>query len=215
MNSTPGIYPGSGNDGTPTDPNAWFNVLPGYVNERPLSYYAGQPGGNPLNKFPPFDYTAPSPYSIASKIWECPSAEMTVQTAQNILSGGGADGFFSYDMNIDLKKDLSNPAGTANLMYPLMPKLSKYPHTSMTVFMFDCVFDPITEIVNGSPQFNSVNPANRQNSFASRHTKGGVINFLDGHSAYFKTAYIQNNPSTGGEKEPLLPDVYWDAAYRQ
>ena len=87
--------------GSPADPYAWFNLLPrSYVNERPLSFYAAQPGGNALNKFPPFNYAAPSPYSIASRIWECPSADMTVGTAQNILSGGGADGFFSYyDMN--------------------------------------------------------------------------------------------------------------------
>ncbi|HLX68872.1 MAG TPA: DUF1559 domain-containing protein [Verrucomicrobiae bacterium] len=214
MSSTK-IYPGSGNDGTPTDPNAWFNLLPGYVNERPLSYYAGQPGGNPLNKFPPFNFTAPSPYAIASRIWACPSAEMTVATAQNILSGGGADGFFSYDMNIDLKMDPTIPAGTTVLKYPQMPKMSQIPHPPLTVFMFDCVFDPVTEVVNASPQFNSVNPANRQNSFASRHTKGGVINFLDGHSAYFKTAYIQSAKSTGGESEPLLPDVIWDPPYRQ
>src|SRR4051812_47130706 len=34
--SSSGTYPGTGNDGTPTDPNAWFNALPGYVTERPL-----------------------------------------------------------------------------------------------------------------------------------------------------------------------------------
>ena len=44
--------------------------------------------------------------------------------------------------------------------------------------MFDCVFDPVTEVVNGSPQYNSVNPANRFKSFASRHNKGGIIDFL-------------------------------------
>ena len=80
--------------------------------------------------------------------------------------------------------------------------------------MFDFVFDPVTEVVNGSPQWNSVNPAGRQNSFASRHTKGGHINFFDGHGAYFKTSYIQANPSSGGEGEPLLSDVIWDPPYR-
>jgi prepilin-type processing-associated H-X9-DG protein len=49
---------------------------------------------------------------------------------------------------------------------------------------------------------------------ASRHNLGGNLNFLDGHAAYFKTKYIQANPSSGGEGEPLLPDVIWDPPYR-
>jgi prepilin-type processing-associated H-X9-DG protein len=80
--------------------------------------------------------------------------------------------------------------------------------------MYDCVFDPVTEVVNSQPTYNSVNPANRQNNFASRHNQGGNINFLDGHVAYFKTAYIQSNPSSGGTYEPLLGDVIWDMPYR-
>jgi hypothetical protein len=80
--------------------------------------------------------------------------------------------------------------------------------------MFDIVFDPATEIVNGAPQYDSVNPAGQQRSFASRHEQGGVINFLDGDVAYFKTSYIQDNPSTGGYNEPFLSDVIWDSPYR-
>jgi prepilin-type processing-associated H-X9-DG protein len=95
-----------------------------------------------------------------------------------------------------------------------MPKLTSIRKPAATVFMFDQVFNPTLEIVNGSPQFNSVNPADRQNSFASRHSKGGVINFLDGHASYYKTTYIQSNPSSKGEDEPLLPDVIWDVPYR-
>jgi len=101
-----------------------------------------------------------------------------------------------------------------------MPKMINFKQPTATVFMFDCVFDPVTEVVNTSPQYNSANPANRQNSFASRHAKGGNIEFMDGHGAYFKTAYIQNQingtptGSSGGEGEPLLPDVIWDAPYR-
>jgi prepilin-type N-terminal cleavage/methylation domain-containing protein len=214
MSST-SVYPGSGNDGTPLDPFAWFNALPGYLSEHPLSFYASQPGGNPLNKFPPFNYDAQTPYTASSRIWECPSASMTVATASGgTLQGGGANGFFSYNMNIDLKRANVSPY-TAVIPYPTMPKLTSFQRPTAVVFLFDCVFDPVTEIVNGSPGFNSVNPANRQNSFASRHTKGGCINFFDGHAGYFKTTYIQSNPSTSGEKEPLLPDIIWDAPYRQ
>jgi prepilin-type processing-associated H-X9-DG protein len=87
--------------------------------------------------------------------------------------------------------------------------------------MFDQVFDPASEIVNGAPQYDSVNPAARQRSFAWRHMGGGIINFLDGHAAFYKTSYITNNPSgdvnssgVGGFNEPILPDVIWDAPYR-
>jgi len=37
-----------------------------------------------------------------------------------------------------------------------------------------------------------------------------VIDFTDGHAAYFKISYIQNNPYNGGSSatsELLLPDV--------
>jgi prepilin-type N-terminal cleavage/methylation domain-containing protein/prepilin-type processing-associated H-X9-DG protein len=206
--------------GAPSDPNAWFNLLPSYFNERPLSFYAAQGGGNVLNWYPPFDYNVSTPYVAASKIWECPTAAMP-WLSKNTLGNGtlapptggsvGSGGFFSYAMNIDLKRSAD---GETAMPYPQMPKITSFLHPSAVVFMFDMVFDPVSEIVNKSPDYNSVNPAGRQNSYASRHSKGGIINFFDGHAGYFKTAYIQNNPSAGGEDEPLLPDVIWDVPYR-
>jgi prepilin-type processing-associated H-X9-DG protein len=131
--------------------------------------------------------------------------------------GKGWYGMFSYAMNIDLKR--IPPAGEDAMAYPQMPKLPSFQKPSATVFMFDCCFDPVSEVVNASPQYNSVNPANRQNSFAARHDRGGMIAFLDGHAALFKSSYITNNPSYnptigGGYGEPALPDVIWDAPYR-
>jgi prepilin-type processing-associated H-X9-DG protein len=152
-------------------------------------------------------------------IWECPSANMTPDTIQNVLATAdnspngipGGTGFFSYAMNIDLKRgrDGINAVG-----YPLMPKMTSFKQPSASVFIFDIVFDPVTEVVNTAPQYNSVNPAGRQRSFASRHEKGGSINFLDGHVSYYKTSQLQDNPSTGGYNEPLLSDVIWDSPYR-
>ncbi len=197
-------YPDMGNTaGNPRDPGAWFNVLPPLFQEHPLSYYAALPG-YAYDKFPPFN---------GSKMWECPAASLTVTEAKTQVAGAGAGGFFSYGMNIDLKRK-DDGTYTAAMDYPQMPKMTTLRLPSATVFLYDEVFNPNTEVVNGSPQYNSVNPANRQNSFAGRHTRGGVINFFDGHAAYFKTAYIQGNPSSKGEKEPLLPDVIWDAPYR-
>jgi prepilin-type N-terminal cleavage/methylation domain-containing protein len=208
-----GYYPGDVYNGVqtgdPTDPNAWFNLLPGLVAEHNLSYYfsalnaARGVSSGKAALYMPFP-------GGQGPIWECPSANMTLATVASTLAGNGQDGFFSYAMNIDIKRSAD---GQTAMLYPTMPKTTSL-NPTRTVFMFDMVFDPVTEVVNGSPQYNSVNPADRQNSFASRHTKGGLINFFDGHVAYFKTSYIQNNPSSGGEGEPLLPDVIWDPPYR-
>jgi len=211
-----GTYPGGSGNGYPDDMRAWFNVLPPLLGEKPLVTYYNQPGGNPLNKYPPFNYNPPAGYLAASKIWECPAADMTTSEAQTVITAGGGLGFFSYVMNIDLKRVGSTTSVNKNSSgQPIMPKITALPHPTATVFMFDQAFNPVTEVINGSPQFNSVNPADRQNTFAGRHNKGGIINFFDGHAAYFKTTYIQSNPSTGGENEPLLSDVIWDWTYRQ
>jgi prepilin-type N-terminal cleavage/methylation domain-containing protein len=214
------LYPGNVYNGVqtgyPTDPNAWFNLLPPLVAEQTLAAYyavsstARGTANSKTTLYLPFP-------GGKGPIWECPSASMTADTVNHILLGNGQLGFFSYDMNIDLKK-LSD--GTHNWPYPGMPKMTVFKQPTATVLLFDCVFDPVTEVVNSSPDYNSVNPANRQNSFASRHAKGGNIEFMDGHGSYFKTAYIQDQingtptGSSGGEGEPLLPDVIWDAPYR-
>ena len=206
--------------GTPADPYAWFNQLPTLVGEKTLATYYnllnGGRGGSSAAKA--MEYM-PFP-GAQGAIWECPSASMTTSTINNGLLAAadnspngipGGTGFFSYVMNIDLKRQAD---GVNTVSYPNMPRMTAFRNPSATVFMFDQVFDPATEKVNNAPQYDSVNPAARQNSFASRNANGGVITFLDGHASYFKTTYIQSNPSSGGEGEPILPDVIWDAPYR-
>jgi prepilin-type N-terminal cleavage/methylation domain-containing protein len=217
--------PGGALSGRPDDPYAWFTVLAPLIAEKPLNYYVNQvttgrgTTGAKATQYMPF------PGNGIGKIWECPSATMSANTLDN---GGlavapnspngipGGTGFFCYVMNCDLKRSSASTTedGDNTLSYPKMPKIGSFTKTSATVFMFDQVFDPVTEVVNQSPQWNSVNPADRQNSVASRHDKGTLLTFLDGHGYYFKTSYLQSNPSTGGEREPLLPDVIWDAPYR-
>jgi prepilin-type processing-associated H-X9-DG protein len=106
-------------------------------------------------------------------------------------------------MNIDLK----NGGGGYN--YPNMPKLAALPKPSATVLMFDCVFNPVTEMVNSSPQYNSVNPANRYRSLGTRHDQGTVINFCDGHANYFRLSTLTNYPGYPAT-EPENPDMIWD-----
>lgn len=199
-----GTYPGNVfmgvQTGHPLDPNAWFNVLGHEVGDKPLSNYWTFPGTANFNIN---STTLPFPGGNG-RIWHCASAKMKASAG---VSGGGRYGFFSFAMNIDLKKRTS----TVNYDYPAMPRLAGIPNPASTVLMFDNVFDPATEIVNGSPQFNSVNPANRFRSFANRHEKGGNINFMDGHAAYFKASVVTNG---AGANEPLNSDLIWNAPYR-
>jgi prepilin-type processing-associated H-X9-DG protein len=150
---------------------------------------------------------------------------MTLDTVDNILHTAdnspngvpGGTGFFCCVMNCDLKRSTASGGDEGDInsyVYPNTPKITSFTKPSATVFVYDQVFDPVTEVVNLHPEYNSVNPADRQNSVASRHDQGTILSFLDGHASYFKTAYLQNNPSTGGYYEPLLPDVIWDAPYR-
>lgn len=189
-----GTYPGTAPEGTPHDLNAWFNLLPPNVAERRLTDYASDPGGNVRAKLP-FP-------GGKGKIWHCPSATMS-DSEYAVLSGGGANGFFSYAFNIDLKRPYNNAAD-----YPKMPRMSQLKKPTATVLMFDVVFNPVKEVVNSSPQFNSVNPANRFRSIGTRHNVGTVINFADGHAQYFKINAVTNNPT--GASEPQNPSIIWD-----
>jgi prepilin-type N-terminal cleavage/methylation domain-containing protein len=187
--------------GTPDDPYAWFNASASYVGQTTgYSNYYHLPGGDPRNKFP-----FPGKNN-GSKIWLCPSATMSDGDYAR-LAGMGQYGFFSFAYNIDLKVRTS--------AYPRwMPRLANLSKPSATVLMFDVVYNPVTEIVNSSPQYNSVNPANRYRSLGVRHELGTILNFTDGHAAYYKFRYLTNSPSWPGS-EPPLPDVIWNWTTRQ
>jgi prepilin-type N-terminal cleavage/methylation domain-containing protein/prepilin-type processing-associated H-X9-DG protein len=203
MNATSKTYMnGTPPSGTPDDPAAWFNVVPPYLGEKQLTYYYHLPVGDPRKKFP-FPGTG-----NASKIWQCPSATMS-PSDYAALSQSGNGGFFSYADNIDLKQD-----GT----YPdWMPKLSTLGKPSSVVEMFDVVFNPVTEVVNNSPSFNSVNPANRYRSIGVRHDGGTVIAFCDGHATYYKINSVTNSTKYGAASngEPRNPEIIWNWKVRE
>jgi prepilin-type N-terminal cleavage/methylation domain-containing protein len=198
--------------GTPDDPFAWFNGSAAYVGSKITykQYYDNHVGGDPRQWYP-----FPGG-KIPSGIWQCASATMSASDYQQ-LTGGGQYGFFSYDDNIDLKYGLDQ----GGAKYPgWMPKLVNLPKPSATVLMFDCAFNPVTEDVNGSPGYNSVNPANRYNSIATRHDNGCVLNFCDGHSLYYNINAVTNKTiygvmTLGKGTEPVNPDIIWDWLDRQ
>jgi len=201
---------GTYGSGDSQQPNAWFNLLPPYVGERPLSDYTARvtgADGVANSQIIPFP-------NDKGKMFSCAAAKMTDGDLHTV-SGGGQDGFFSYEMNIDLKREKPNYANADAYTYPLMPRLTKIPKPTDTVFLFDCVFSPSMEVVNGSPQFNSVNPANRWRNFASRHKKGGMIAFLDGHSTYWKTEIVQAGGTMSGTAAEIPGSpLIWNPPYR-
>jgi prepilin-type processing-associated H-X9-DG protein len=194
------------------------------VAEKPLSAYTTNATASAQQN----SLILPFPGGVG-KIYECTGAQM-IGSDFGILDGTispgppsaphGTDGFFSYDMNIDLKRQKPGYASADAYPYtasPNMPKLTKIRQPVDTVFMFDCVFSPSSEVVNNSPQYNSVNPANRWRSFASRHNLGGNINFLDGHVGYYKTSIILagGNPATASSAlEYTWSPVIWNPVYR-
>jgi prepilin-type N-terminal cleavage/methylation domain-containing protein len=199
-------YPGTGANGTPDDLRAWFNALPPFVAERPLTDFFHDTGYSDNSEKMPF------PGNSRGKIYECPSATMSKQESLTVVNGGGQYGYFSYGMNIDLKRlaDSTVPNGPQQI-----PKLTSLRRPTDTVFMLDLVFSPSTEIVNGSPQFNSVNPAGRWRSYAGRHTKGGLINFFDGHAFYYKTELVQaGGTMTGTATELPGAPLIWNPRFR-
>ena len=194
--------------------NAWFNLLPELVAERPLAYYTSN---SAVSSSDAQKNSAIIPFpGGTAKIFSCPGAQMIGgDFAQINTTGAGADGFFSYNMNIDLKRQTAGYAAADAYPYPQMPKLTGIQRPVDTIFLYDCVFSPTLEAVNGSPQYNSVNPANRWRSFASRHSQGGDINFLDGHVGYYKTAVVQaGGTMTGTAAEVPGSPLVWNPPYR-
>jgi prepilin-type N-terminal cleavage/methylation domain-containing protein/prepilin-type processing-associated H-X9-DG protein len=217
--------------GTPDDPIAWFNLLPLYVNEHPLTYYHKNPMPQPPANSD-FYWLFPFPGYRGSPIWNCPDASMSLQEATSAKGSAieGEGGYFSMVQNLDLRRvigsatsatDLGEDYSSTDLVngYPTTLKLTTLPKPispSKLVLFFDSAFSPKHEIVNGSPQYNSINPAVRFVSLANRHGGGAVINFADGHSKYYtrQAALGQSGPWTGSSIEPTNAEIMWNPAHR-
>ena len=183
----------------PQDDNAWFNVLPTVMADKPLSYYSNLPGGNAQLKLP-FP-------GATGKIWHCPTAKAS--SADVFLQSGGF-GFFSYVMNLDLKlkTTIDNGVQGNSFTYPSMPKLGTVRNPSAVVLMTEVAFSPSQETYTSTPTRNGIFPAARWSYFPKRHNDRGAITFIDGHSAIFKRSYVIN--PAGGRKEVFNPDIWWN-----
>ena len=206
-----GTWPNlAGSDGHPTDPAAWFNTL-GKMVDKPLSNYFLAIGPSGSANVQVNMQSMPFPGGVG-KFYQCPSARLNGADSQapNLGSLNGQYGFFSYCMNIDLKKQ----SAAGSYQYPVMTRLTQLSKPTGTVAMFDALF-AFSEGGNtpGGQMFNSVNPANRYNSFTTRHgSKGGNIVFSDGHVSYY-TRYDITNGSGGNERINGY-EVIWNPPYR-
>jgi prepilin-type N-terminal cleavage/methylation domain-containing protein len=225
------IYAGDNNDGLPSDgldraagdiypgsnmqtaQNNWMNLLPPMIAAAPLSAYAGNAGSSAVQNAKVY----PFPGNGLGPIWHCPAANMSQADLQN-LAGAGIGGFFSYVMNIDLKRSFvtvtSSPGGS--LAYPKEPRISDLSFPSATVFMEDAVFNYAEGQAVGYTSGNytySNDPALRWRSFPKRHNlTGGVLCFLDGHASFYQESYLV--PQQGNGFEKLNYDIIWSPAYR-
>jgi prepilin-type N-terminal cleavage/methylation domain-containing protein/prepilin-type processing-associated H-X9-DG protein len=192
------------------DMTQWFNLLPPYVAEKALYTYTANAGSSTA-----FNATViPFPGGVG-KIWHCPAATMSAGDMSQ-LSGQGAEGFFSYGMNIDLKRRYNAGTGGSSAMpYPQMPKVSTLLKPTAVVLMTDMAFNS-TEWPYNNNFFYSVNPAGRWKVFPLRHNSklGGTLAFVDGHSKYFKWSYVYNQQDPNGTTELLLPDIIWSPEFR-
>jgi prepilin-type processing-associated H-X9-DG protein len=182
-------------------------VLPPTVADHPLSYYASQPGGNVVKKFP-------FPGNGLGKVWMCPSIQLAGPDVNggSFLSGGGF-GFFSYVMDIDLKllTSINNGVNGNDFVYPNMPKLSSLRNPSAQVLLSEFSFSPTLENWTGAstPQMGAF-PTARWTYFSKRHNDRGVISFTDGHSAIYKWSYVFNNAAPSGRVEVFNSDIWWN-----
>jgi prepilin-type N-terminal cleavage/methylation domain-containing protein len=196
-----------------SDLNQWFNLLPPYVAEKPLMWYAASAAS--LNSVFKIAQAMPFPGGVG-KLFSCPSAFMSASD-MNTLSGAGAQGFFSYGMNIDLKRYYDPVTQSiATMRYPRMPKTTAV-KSSSTVLMLDMAFNATDWPYQNA--FYSVNPAGRWRVFPRRHSskKGGVLAFVDGHSKFYKWDYLNGEPGydvISAQNEYLLPDIIWNPGYR-
>jgi prepilin-type processing-associated H-X9-DG protein len=185
--------------GSPNDEYAWFNALPPGMSERRFSEYWNGVTSR-------YRESLPFPGGVG-KFWHCPAAKAA--SSDNFLKGGSF-GFWSYVMNLDLKR--TGPDVSDRLTYPQMPRLASIPRPTAVVLLNDATFSPTLERYTAGdtdPNRNGIFPAARSERFTKRHNdQGGNLVFVDGHAAFFKRAYITNG--TGASLEKFNPDVIWN-----
>jgi prepilin-type N-terminal cleavage/methylation domain-containing protein/prepilin-type processing-associated H-X9-DG protein len=160
--------------------SAWFNALPPYVSQKPLSQYAA----------------SPQDFVNGRSIFNCPSAQF-LPAEVNPLNRVA----FSYGINFKGTNGLV-PAGS-----PFKATIVR--HASAFVFFSDTRANSSeTPFYGANPSNDLGAPRGSLNHLSSRHAAGANLTFLDGHAAYFKYTYMayQKGTKIG---DPGDPDINW------
>ncbi len=161
--------------------DVWYNALPSYAGGEPLWQIAA----NPTN------------FVGGRKIFDCP-------TARALPSDFGPNRVvFNYGMNY------KGATGFPGVGYGTNFNLSMVVHPSAFVFLSD-----VRAHASETP-FYGANPAGEVGcshcwaaQVSSRHAAGAVLNFADGHVAYFKYSRICSQ--TGSKiSDPGNPEINW------
>ena len=160
--------------------SAWFNGLPPYVSQKPLWQYAD----NPTN------------FVNGPTVFRCPSARFLA---------GEVDPFtrvaFSYGINFK---------GTNGVVPATTPfRATVVRHPSAFVFYSDNRANSVETPFYGANPLNDLGaPRGSLNHLSSRHAAGANLTLLDGHSEYFKYAYLCY-PKGTKIGDPGNADVNW------
>jgi prepilin-type processing-associated H-X9-DG protein len=175
---------------------AWFNALPTYVAQKPLSYYAIQPGDAQGNK-PAIDQ-----FNVANTIFQCSTAIIDpVLLPPNRPKYDRI--FFRYGMNSKALDGM--PASVVNLRTPMITV------SPSKLVMFDEGRTLTTETPfygNAQKEADICKPQVYTTDLSSRHGNGSSLTFVDGHAQWFKYTYMC---ADGGSKasDPGVPDISW------
>jgi prepilin-type N-terminal cleavage/methylation domain-containing protein/prepilin-type processing-associated H-X9-DG protein len=176
---------------------AWFNALPPYVSQKPLSFYASQPA-NPDGTKPGIDL-----FEGSHTIFNCPSAiidpGLTPRPYDRI--------WFKYSMNSQGLTGLAVPSNDYNLRVNQVT-------VSPAKFVMFCEGRTITTETpfygSASKQIDICKPQAYTTDVSSRHGGGSSLTFSDGHAQWFKYTYMCKNDGTKAA-DPGDPDISWTA----
>ena len=199
-NTTPGAPPGYFEDNpTWTDLadffyqspsqglDAWFNALPPYVRNPPLSDYAVENsiGGKGV-------------YNNSRTIFQCPTAKIDplVNVAIRVA--------FQYGMN---SQGLAHaPSSVSHLKVGMVQTPSAF-----------VLFSEGRTLINETPFYGNAQkegdickPQVYTTAFSSRHSDGASITFADGHASWYRYVYVCSN-ALSKAADPGNADIQWAA----
>jgi prepilin-type N-terminal cleavage/methylation domain-containing protein/prepilin-type processing-associated H-X9-DG protein len=179
-------YAGQGRD-------AWFNALPRYVEQKPLSYYAIQPGDPVTGKKPGIDM-----FNNCNSIFKCPSAIIDpglVTTPYDRV-------WLQYGMN---SKGLDGmPSSVVYLKSGMIKSPAKF-----VMFSEGRTLLSETPFYGNSQKASDIcKPQVYTTAFTSRHGAGASITFADGHTSWFLYKDVCMDAGSKAA-DPGNPDISW------